>query len=182
MKSEGPTMELKREYTDDLKKTVIAFANTEGGEILIGVDDDGAVVGVDDADGTVPKVKNEIRDSIRPDVTMFVLCEATELEGKTVVAVKVQRGAARPYYLAGKGIRPGGGYVRQSTAGSSREVCVTSLATPSVACSVDSIVVVTIAFHVGLPMANGRSLLKELKAALLGKPARCCICAVNGQH
>jgi len=102
-------MELKREYTDDLKKTVIAFANTEGGEILIGVDDDGAVVGVDDADGTVPKVKNEIRDSIRPDVAVFVLCEATEIEGKTVVAVKVQRGAARPYYLAGKGIRPGGG-------------------------------------------------------------------------
>jgi len=109
-------MELKREYTDDLKKTVIAFANTEGGEILIGVDDDGAVVGVDDADGTVLRVTNAIRDSIRPDVTMFVLCEATELEGKTVVAVKVQRGAARPYYLAGKGIRPEGVYVRQSTA------------------------------------------------------------------
>jgi ATP-dependent DNA helicase RecG len=109
-------MELKREYTDDLKKTVIAFANTEGGDILIGVDDDGAVVGVDDVDGTVLRVTNAIRDSIRPDVTMFVLCEATELEGKTVVAVKVQRGAARPYYLAGKGIRPEGVYVRQSTA------------------------------------------------------------------
>ena len=116
MKSEGPTMELKREYTDDLKKTVIAFANTKGGDILIGVDDDGAVVGVDDVDGTVLRVANAIRDSIRPDVTMFVLCEATELEGKTVVAVKVQRGAARPYYLAGKGIRPEGVYVRQSTA------------------------------------------------------------------
>jgi len=109
-------MELKREYTDDLKKTVIAFANTEGGDILIGVDDDGAAVGVDDVDGTVLRVTNAIRDSIRPDVTMFVLCEATELEGKTVVAVKVQRGAARPYYLAGKGIRPEGVYVRQSTA------------------------------------------------------------------
>jgi len=116
LKSEGPTMELKREYTDDLKKTVIAFANTEGGDILIGVDDDGAAVGVDDVDGTVLRVTNAIRDSIRPDVTMFVLCEATELEGKTVVAVKVQRGAARPYYLAGKGIRPEGVYVRQSTA------------------------------------------------------------------
>ena len=34
-------MELKREYSEDIKKTIIAFANTEGGEILIGVDDDG---------------------------------------------------------------------------------------------------------------------------------------------
>ncbi len=113
MKTEGLTMELKREYTEDIKKTVIAFANTEGGEILIDVDDDGAVVGVDDAAGTILKVANAIRDSIKPDVTVFVLCEGRELEGKAVVAVKVQRGAARPYYLAGKGIRPEGVYVRQ---------------------------------------------------------------------
>ena len=51
MRSEGLTMELKREYTDDIEKTVIAFAIMEGGETLIGVDDDGAVVGVDDASG-----------------------------------------------------------------------------------------------------------------------------------
>jgi len=113
LKSEGLTMELKREYTEDIKKTVIAFANTEGGEILIGVDDDGAVVGVDDAAGMMLKVTNAIRDSIKPDVTVFVLCEEREIEGKRVVAVKVQRGAARPYYLAGKGIRPEGVYVRQ---------------------------------------------------------------------
>ena len=93
MKSEGLTMELKREYTEDIKKTVIAFANTEGGEILIGVDDDGAVVGVDDAAGMILKATNAIRDSIKPDVTVFVLCEE-RLEGKAVVAVKVQRGAA----------------------------------------------------------------------------------------
>ena len=60
------------EYTEDIKKTVIAFANTEGGEILIGVDDDGAVVGVDDAAGMMLKVTNAIRDSIKPDVTVFV--------------------------------------------------------------------------------------------------------------
>jgi ATP-dependent DNA helicase RecG len=50
---------------------------------------------------------------IKPDVAMFVLCEAKELEGKMVVTVKVQRGTARPYYLAGKGIRPEGVYMRQ---------------------------------------------------------------------
>jgi len=110
---ESLTMEFKREYTEDIKKTVISFANTEGGEILIGIDDDGTVVGVDDAHAIALQVTNSIRDSIKPDVTMFVRCETKELDGRIVVAVEVQRGTARPYYLAGKGIRPEGVYVRQ---------------------------------------------------------------------
>lgn len=106
-------MEFKREYTEDIRKTVISCANTEGGEILIGVDNDGAAVGVDDVGGIMLRATNAIKDSIKPDVTMFVLCEAKEIEGKMVVAVKVGRGTALPYYLAGKGIRPEGVYVRQ---------------------------------------------------------------------
>jgi len=88
---ESLTMEFKRKYTEDIKKIVISFANTEGGEILIGVDNDGAAVGVDNADEIMLKATNAVRDSIKPDVTMFVLCEAKEIEGKMVVAVKVQR-------------------------------------------------------------------------------------------
>lgn len=59
------------------------------------------------------KATNAVRDSIKPDVTVFVFCEAKEIEGKTMVAVKVERGTARPYYLAGKGIRPEDVYVKQ---------------------------------------------------------------------
>ena len=55
-----------------------------------------------------------IRDSIRPDVTMFTECAIETIEEKPVVVLTVQRGTARPYYLAGKGIRPEGVYVRQS--------------------------------------------------------------------
>lgn len=115
MNKESMTTEFKREYTEDIKKTVISFANTEGGKILIGVDDDGAIVGVNDADGTMLQVTNAIRDAIRPDVTMFVLCETKELEGKMIVSVNVQKGTACPYYLAGKGIRPEGVFVRQGS-------------------------------------------------------------------
>jgi ATP-dependent DNA helicase RecG len=84
---ESLTMEFKRECTEDIKKIVISFANTEGGEILIGVDNDGAAVGVIDADEIMLKATNAVRDSIKPDVTMFVVCEAKEIEGKMVVAV-----------------------------------------------------------------------------------------------
>lgn len=110
---ESRTVEYKRAYLDDLKYTVVAFANTDGGQLYIGVEDDGHVCGVDDVDGTMLRVSNVIRDTIRPDVTMFTDVSAIRMEGKAVVAVKVQRGTARPYYLAAKGVRPEGVYVRQ---------------------------------------------------------------------
>ena len=111
--TEGITTEFKREYTDEIKKTVVAFANTSGGELLIGVEDDGTVAGVPDVDGTMLKVTNALRDSIKPDITMFLLCEKREMDGKDVVAVSVQKGTACPYYLAAKGLRPEGVFVRQ---------------------------------------------------------------------
>ena len=83
--------------------------------MLIGVDDEGAVVGVDDSDTTMLRATNAIRDSIKPDATMFVAYEEMQVEGKLIVTVRVQRGTARPYYLAGKGIRPEGVYVRQGS-------------------------------------------------------------------
>jgi ATP-dependent DNA helicase RecG len=107
------TIEFKREYVDEIKKSIIAFANTKGGTLYIGINDDGSVQGVDDLDGTMLKVSNSIRDAIKPDITLFVNCEAETIEDKKVVKVTVQKGTACPYYLAGKGIRPEGVYVRQ---------------------------------------------------------------------
>lgn len=113
MRTENQTTELKSVYVEDIKNTVIAFANCDGGTIYIGINDDGSVCGVDDVDGTLLRVTNSIRDTICPDVTMFVGYQTEEMEGKSVICVHVQRGTARPYYLSGKGIRPAGVYVRQ---------------------------------------------------------------------
>ncbi len=112
---EGKTVELKREYVDDIKKTAAAFANCDGGTVYIGIDDDGSVCGVPDADATMLRVTNALRDAIRPDMMMFVDCRYTDMDGRAVVAVSVQRGTARPYYLRDKGLRPEGVYVRQGT-------------------------------------------------------------------
>ena len=108
------TTEFKREYMDDIKYAVVAFANTDGGKIYIGIDDNGSVQGIENTDETMLRITNMIRDSIRPDVTMFTECVVENMEGKAVVVLTVQRGTARPYYLSGKGIRPEGVYVRQS--------------------------------------------------------------------
>ena len=110
---ENKTTEFKRVYVEDIKNTIVAFANCDGGTLYIGVDDDGTVYGVDDVDGTMLRVTNAIRDAVRPDVTMFVECHNDVMDEKPVVCVSVQRGTARPYYLHGKGIRPEGVYVRQ---------------------------------------------------------------------
>lgn len=111
---ETKTIEFKREYMDDIKYAVVAFANTDGGKIYVGVNDDGSIHGVENTDATMLRITNMIRDSIRPDVTMFTECAIETIEEKPVVVLTVQRGTARPYYLAGKGIRPEGVYVRQS--------------------------------------------------------------------
>lgn len=113
MLTENKTTELKREYVDDIKNTVIAFANCDGGTLYIGVDDDGTVCGVEDVDETILRVTNAVRDAVWPDVTMFLECRNDKIDGKPVIFVSVQRGTARPYYLQGKGIRPEGVYVRQ---------------------------------------------------------------------
>ena len=110
---ESETIELKEVVVDEIKKEIIAFANCDGGKLYIGVQDDGTVVGVDDPDGVSLQISNMVRDAIKPDVTMFVHYKTIEENGKDIVAVDIQRGTDRPYYLAKKGMRPEGVYVRQ---------------------------------------------------------------------
>lgn len=110
---EGKNREFKRQYTDDIKYAVLAFANTEGGTLYIGINDDGSVEGVEDSDAVMLQVMNMIRDAIRPDITVAVDCSTKLMENKHIVVLTIQRGVARPYYLANKGIRPAGVYVRQ---------------------------------------------------------------------
>ncbi len=110
---ESETIELKEIVTDDIKKEIIAFANCNGGRIYIGVRDDGTVTGLNDTDRTALQISNMVRDSIKPDLTMFLHYETIMQDGKNIIAVDIQRGTDRPYYIAKKGMRPEGVYVRQ---------------------------------------------------------------------
>lgn len=47
---EGTTVEYKMKLTDNFEKEVVAFLNSIGGELYIGVSNDGAVSGIKDAD------------------------------------------------------------------------------------------------------------------------------------
>lgn len=112
---ESETVEFKQIVVDEIKKELVAFANCDGGTLYIGVTDNGEILGVAQADEVIQQITNMVRDSIKPDITMFLHYERIELDGKELVAVQIQRGTSRPYYLAKKGLRPEGVYVRQGT-------------------------------------------------------------------
>ena len=112
---ESEVVELKAEVVGDICKEVIAFANTKGGTLYIGISNDGNVVGVKNTDQTILQLNNMIRDSIKPDVTMFVGYEPQHIGDKDIIAVTIQKGTDRPYYLGSKGLKPSGVYVRNGT-------------------------------------------------------------------
>ncbi len=110
---ESETIELKEIVVDDVRKEIIAFANCQGGTLYIGVRKDGTVAGVEDPDSVALQISNMVRDAIKPDLTMFLHYGTLEEDGKKIVAVDVQQGTERPYYIAKKGLRPEGVYIRQ---------------------------------------------------------------------
>ena len=113
---ESESVELKEVYTPEVKKEVVAFANTNGGTIYIGVQDNGGIIGLDNPDFVMQQIANAVRDSIRPDVSMFTNIELVMKENKNVIKITVQQGTKKPYYLTDKGLKPSGVYVRSGAA------------------------------------------------------------------
>ena len=113
---ENVDVEYKSVYVPELRKDIVAFANTEGGTLYIGINDDGMVVGIDDLDDTMLRLAGSLKDSIAPDIMPFVQIRAIDKDDKIVISVEVAVGSAKPYYLRDKGLKPTGVYVRRGTA------------------------------------------------------------------
>ncbi|MDR0469491.1 MAG: putative DNA binding domain-containing protein [Peptococcaceae bacterium] len=109
MANETEMLEYKEIATDDINKSVIAFANTDGGVILLGVDKSGQEAPLADIDDTYTRITNSIRDTIAPDVTLFV---KYSLANNGVIRIEVSEGAHKPYYIKTKGLKPSGVYIR----------------------------------------------------------------------
>lgn len=99
-------------------KTVVAFANTQGGRLVIGIDDKThQVVGVDNDSlfQTMDALTNAISDSCEPQIIPDI--EPQTVDGKTVIVITVEAGKNRPYYIKSQG-KTKGTYIR--VAGTSR--------------------------------------------------------------
>ena len=101
---------------DSISKEIISFANTDGGDIYIGIQNDGTVVGVQNPDDVMTRLSNVAHDTILPDIIPFLQIRTVETDGKSVVKASVAVGTERPYYLASKGLKPSGVYVRRGSA------------------------------------------------------------------
>lgn len=109
---ESPQLELKEQINGEFKKEIIAFANTDGGEIYVGIARDGSITGITDPESEMEKIGNMIRDGIKPDLTAYTSIERVEDDGKALIRVSVSRGLKRPYHLTDKGLKPAGVFVR----------------------------------------------------------------------
>ena len=112
-RGEGKTLEFKEllPASDRLAKTIVAFANTGGGKILIGVKNDGAVVGIDNS--KVPdyldRISNMAHDLIHPLVAPDIY--AYSLRDTTVIVVEVYPSPLKPHFLKSRG-KMSGVYIR----------------------------------------------------------------------
>ena len=96
---ESENIEFKQELTTNVYKEVIAFSNTSGGIIYIGINDNGNIVELDNVDETYTRITNGIRDSIHPDVTISI---KYTLEDYNVIKIEVNERNFKPYYLKSK--------------------------------------------------------------------------------
>ncbi len=109
MKTENHRIEFKQQLTDSLEKEVVAFLNThEGGVIIIGMNDQGKAIGVDDADALQLKIKDRLKNNITPSTMgLFnVLCK--QQQGKSLIKIILASGLEKPYYLNKHGMSPKG--------------------------------------------------------------------------
>lgn len=85
-------------------KTVIGFANMHGGQIIIGVEDDGKISGINEAqtDQWHDNLTRSIYDSITP--TLFPSIYTKRLSDKLVMIIDIAEGATKPYHLNAKQI------------------------------------------------------------------------------
>lgn len=109
---EGKTLEFKRDLSspEGVLRSLVAFANTAGGVLLIGVEDATRHVrGVPEPLEAEERLSNLMSDGILPRLVPDI--EILPWRRGQVLAVQVHAGAGRPYYLTRQGIE-GGTYVR----------------------------------------------------------------------
>lgn len=104
---EGKTLEFKRDLSSprNVLKTLVAFANSAGGRVVIGVDDDRQMVGVDDPLAEEERICNLIADAIAPRLLPNV--ELTSVGSQTLLVVEVFPSSSRPHYLKSVGAEQG---------------------------------------------------------------------------
>ncbi len=100
---ENQNVEFKRKFTEPEKiaKEMIAFANTHGGKILFGIDDDKSVVGVESEKGEIEYIDLAARFYCEPELRFNV--EIMHIYRKDVIVVHIPESSVKPHRLIENG-------------------------------------------------------------------------------
>lgn len=113
---ESTTVEWKREVPtkQQIVKTIVGFCNMYGGTLVVGVDDQGTVIGVDESQ--IAELTEELHRSIYASCTPPILpsLSAQRIEDKVVLLIEVSEGMLKPYFISSLG-KEEGTFIRVGT-------------------------------------------------------------------
>jgi len=101
--SESKTLEYKRDLSshDRIIRALVAFANSSGGCLVIGVDDDRSIVGVTDPLVEENRLANMVKDSIAPLLVPEI--ETLPVDGELLLVTRVYPAGLRPFHVIAEG-------------------------------------------------------------------------------
>lgn len=94
---ESETLELKEQYSKSIPKEIVSFLNAEGGTILIGIKDNGEVVGVDNVEETLRKISDIITTQIEPNPQDEIKSELIFDNSKVIISINIKKGKKHIY-------------------------------------------------------------------------------------
>lgn len=110
---ENQNIEYKERLNDKFEREVVGFLNSKlGGDIYIGIADNGQVIGVENADAIQLAIADRLKNNILPSCLGIYDIILEEQEGKSIVHVHIAAGQEKPYYIRQYGMSPNGCYLR----------------------------------------------------------------------
>ncbi len=96
-KGEDSFTEFKEErvHSDDLTSEIVAFANTEGGKILLGISDKKEIIGISNPDREMQRIENISYNNCKPSVPVNI--EKIVINNKIILCIYIPKGPERPY-------------------------------------------------------------------------------------
>ena len=97
---ENEQVEFKSSFNDETIESLVAFANTKGGTVIIGVNDDGIITGVNVGKETIPKWINEIKQKTQPAIIPDI--EVVAIKEYNTIVIKVSEFPVKPLSFKGR--------------------------------------------------------------------------------
>lgn len=91
--NESESVEIKERYSDTITKEIVSFLNGEGGLLIIGIKDDGTIVGVDKIDETLRKISDIITSQIESNPQDEIRTEIKFEQDKALIILDISKGS-----------------------------------------------------------------------------------------